>query len=213
MPQVYTLRAPENFNYTDGHHSPAGRSRDNQNYEHRGTPSPSLKSTNYLQLPSSPMHSNSNPRATTAAVNKKRRSPILQREKTPTSHLNELDRTTPEYNRRSPSPKSHGVVTSTHSSSRKLVTIYTITSSNDDPFPSQMPRTPPTPVGLTIQKTKPIPLLISRFPSIRKNPSSHSIERLIIMNMMPWKKRIIHRRESLSFHYHNRKLCRVSNAV
>ena len=200
MPQVYTLRAPENFNYTDGHHSPAGKSRDNQNYEQRGIPSPSFKSTDYLQLPSSPMHSYSNPRATTAAVNKKRRSPILQRGKTPTSHL---DRTTPEYNRRSPS----------HSSSQNRVTIYTITSPDDDPFPSQMPRTPPPPVGLTRQKRKPIPSLVSRFPSIRKNPSSHSMERLIIMNIMPWKKRIIHREESLLFHYHNRKLCRVLTAV
>lgn len=137
MPQVYSLRAPENFNYTDGHHSPAGRSHDNQHDDdaQRGMPSSSLKSTDYLQVPSSPMFHNSNPRVTTAAVNKKRRSPIIKREKSPSSYIDVPDRITPDYNRRLPTPNI---------SSRHRVTTYTITSPIDDPIPS--------PVGLMMQK-------------------------------------------------------------
>ena len=152
MPEVYTLRAPENFNHSNGHRLPSGNTRGNQNYDHERIPSSPSGANNFLQPPSSSLtHRNSNSRAPTAAATKKRKVPvfqrIFQRKEPQTSHVDSQDRTTPVYNRRSPSPRSNGLL----HSPRNQVTTYTLTSPEDNLVSSH---TPPSPVSLIFEKVK-----------------------------------------------------------
>lgn len=145
MPEVYTLRTPENFNYTNGHRLASNTTRDNQNNDDGGMSLIPSRSDNFLQpSSSSPVHRNSNPRAPIAAVTKKQKKTFLQRilhrERTQTSHMDSQDRIT--------TPKSNGLL----SSSRNRVTTYTITSPNDNQFSPHISQTPSPPVSFIFLK-------------------------------------------------------------
>ena len=148
MPEVYTLRAPENFNYNNGQRLASGDSRGNENYDDGRIPSSPSRANHFLQLPSSsPVQRNSNPRAPTAAVTKKPKMSFLQRilhrEKPKPSQIHSQARTTP-------SPRSNGLLTP----SRNRVTTYTLTSPEDNLLPSHVSYTPPSPVSLIFEKAR-----------------------------------------------------------
>ncbi len=129
MPEVYTLRAPENFNYTNN-----GRlsSTKVQNYDrkpemyHIKSNERKITPTNNLLKPSpSPIYGHSNHRTTPVSANTKRKSPTLHRQK----------------------PKSNDILIHPNSPSPKKVTTYMITATNEDHFLPHISRTPSPPVS------------------------------------------------------------------
>lgn len=154
MPELYTLRAPKNFNSTNNHRSTTAVVQNNRKPEmyylksndHKRTPTYDL-----LKPVTLPIHSNH--RVAPVPANTKRKSPILyqpvQSQKAEMYHLDTRRKKTPEYDRQSPSAisihqksKSNGILPHPNSSFPKKVTTYMITSSNEDHFLPHITRTP-----------------------------------------------------------------------
>lgn len=166
MPEVHTLRAPENFNYTNDRRSRPVNTKNNQNsygqkpemYYLRSSNDKQTPSYDLLKPPSSTIYGNSNHRPSTVSINKKRKSPIpyqpLHGQKPEMYYLTTGGKKTPEYSRQSPStnntqqkPKSNGILTHPNSPSQNKVTTYMITASNQENILPYIPRTPSPPVS------------------------------------------------------------------
>jgi hypothetical protein len=145
MPEVYTLRAPENFNNNNNRRSSSVsikniRNNYDQNSEMKYLRLPS--SSIVLRSPSSPIHRNSNSRLSTATINTKRKSPIsykpLHEQKTEMYYLNTEGKKPPEYTKPLPSkndtqqkPKLNGILVN-RKSPQKKITTYMVAGSNED---------------------------------------------------------------------------------
>jgi hypothetical protein len=166
MPEVYTLRAPENFNYSNDRRSTPANTKNNQKsygqkaemYDLRSSNDKQTPSYDLLKPPSSTIYGNSNHRPSTVSINKKRKSPIryqpLQEQKPETYHLTTGSKKTPEYSRQSPSkndthqkPKPNGILILPNSPSQKKATTHMVTTSNRENILTYTPRTPSPPVS------------------------------------------------------------------
>lgn len=151
MPEIYTLRAPEHFNYNNIRRSSPVKVKNNQKPEmHHLKPNDDRRtpSSNRLKPYVSPRNTKSNNRPSTVVLNKQRKSPVtyqaLHERKPEMYHLS-----TPKYSRQSPSvqdtrqkSKSNGALIHSTSPSQNKVTTYMITAPNDDHFLPNISHTP-----------------------------------------------------------------------